>query len=90
MCCCTHYNGSCGGADLYIFKKGMVMQHQAGGLGTSTFDAWKFPKENPVGQCTGPSGTPIIHENVKKHPGAHSLVFGPMFNDKIGNLLQKD
>jgi hypothetical protein len=36
---------------------------------------WRFPKENPVdtSQCTGPSGTPISHENAKKHPGADSL-----------------
>jgi hypothetical protein len=34
-----------------------------------------FPKkiQSDTSQCMGPSGTPIIHENVKKHPGAHSL-----------------
>jgi hypothetical protein len=38
-----------------------------------------------------PSRTPIIHENVKKHVGAHSFkVFGPMFNDKIQKKLQRD
>jgi hypothetical protein len=39
----------------------------------------------------GPSGTTMIHENAKKHLGVHGFkVFGPMFNDKIGNLPWKD
>jgi hypothetical protein len=35
----------------------------------------KFPKtiQLDIGQCTGPSGTLIIHENAKKNLGAHSL-----------------
>jgi hypothetical protein len=54
---------------------------------------WKFPREDLVRyeSMHGPSGTLIIHENAKKHLGVHSFkVFGPMFNDKIGYLLQKD
>jgi hypothetical protein len=52
----------------------------------STFDAWKFPNENPgeYESMHGLSGTPMIHENVKKCAGPHSFkVFGPMFNVKI-------
>jgi hypothetical protein len=35
-----------------------------------------FPKKIQLdtNQCMGLSGTPIIHENAKKHPGAHSLM----------------
>jgi hypothetical protein len=34
-----------------------------------------FPKkiQSDTSQCTGLGGTPIIHENATKHPGAHSL-----------------
>jgi hypothetical protein len=34
-----------------------------------------FPKkiQSDTSHCTGLSGAPIIHENAKKYPGAHSL-----------------